>query len=132
MVQPCIWFKEEASQFSMGQTAPYFIMEKPHTGLDECPRILLSCFRARNSGGRNERDPQDEWGSRNENPNWMAAAKRATCNKNEMQGNVICIAFMGREFEVSKAEHLRGSCNATLFSDQQTSTIWGVRSLARF
>ena len=24
-------------------------MEKPHTGLDECPRILLSCFRARNS-----------------------------------------------------------------------------------
>ena len=25
------------------------IMEKPHTGLDECPRILLSCFRARNS-----------------------------------------------------------------------------------
>ena len=25
-------------------------MEKPHTGLDECPRILLSCFRARNSG----------------------------------------------------------------------------------
>ena len=25
-------------------------MEKPHTGLDECPRILLSCFRARNFG----------------------------------------------------------------------------------
>ena len=25
-------------------------MEKPHTGLDECPRILLSCLRARNSG----------------------------------------------------------------------------------
>ena len=24
-------------------------MEKPHTRLDECPRILLSCFRARNS-----------------------------------------------------------------------------------
>ena len=24
-------------------------MEKPHTGLDECLRILLSCFRARNS-----------------------------------------------------------------------------------
>ena len=52
MVQPCIWFKEEPSQFSLGQTAhslTYFIMEKPHTGLDECPRILLSCFRARNS-----------------------------------------------------------------------------------
>ena len=25
-------------------------MEKPHTGLEECLRILLSCFRARNSG----------------------------------------------------------------------------------
>ena len=52
MIQPCIWFKEEPSQFSMGQTAPSLtcsIMEQPHTGLDECPRILLSCFRARNS-----------------------------------------------------------------------------------
>ena len=26
------------------------IMEKVFTGFDECPRILLSCFRARNSG----------------------------------------------------------------------------------
>ena len=46
------WFKEEPSQFSMGQTAQSltcFIMEKPRTGLDECPRILLSCFRARHS-----------------------------------------------------------------------------------
>ena len=36
-----------------GQTAQSLtcsIMEKPHTGLDECPRILLSCFKARNSG----------------------------------------------------------------------------------
>ena len=44
---------EEPSQFSMGQTALSLscsIMEKLHTGLDECPRILLSCFRARNSG----------------------------------------------------------------------------------
>ena len=24
-------------------------MEKPHTGLDECPRFLLSCFRAKKS-----------------------------------------------------------------------------------
>ena len=24
-------------------------MEKPHKWLDECPRILLTCFRARNS-----------------------------------------------------------------------------------
>ena len=52
VVQLCIWFKEEPSQFSVGQTAESLtgsIMEKPHTGLDECPRILLSCFRARNS-----------------------------------------------------------------------------------
>ena len=38
----------------MGQTAQSLtcsIMEKPHTGLGECPRILLLCFRARNSGG---------------------------------------------------------------------------------
>ena len=52
VVQPCIWFKEEPSQFSMGQTAQSLtcsIVEKPQTGFDECPRILLSCFRARNS-----------------------------------------------------------------------------------
>ena len=52
MVQPCIWFKEEQSQFSMVQTAQSLtcsIMEKPHTKLGECPRILLSYFRARNS-----------------------------------------------------------------------------------
>ena len=54
MVQPCIWFKEEPSQFSMGQTAQIltcFIMEKPLAGSDEFLRILLACFRARNSGG---------------------------------------------------------------------------------
>ena len=50
--KPCIWFKEEPSQLSMGQIAQSLtcsITEKPHTGLDECPRILLSCVRARNS-----------------------------------------------------------------------------------
>ena len=50
MVQPCIWFKKEQSQFSIGQTEQSLtcsIMEKPHTGLDECPRILLLCLRAR-------------------------------------------------------------------------------------
>ena len=55
MVQPCIWFKEEQSHLSMVQTAQgrtCYIMEKPHTGLDKCPRILLSCFRARNSDCR--------------------------------------------------------------------------------
>ena len=46
-----MWFKEEPSQYSMGQTAQSLtcsIMEKLHKGLDECPRILLSWFRARN------------------------------------------------------------------------------------
>ena len=33
-------------------------MEKPHTGLEFCPRILLSCFRARNSDHRNIRGVQ--------------------------------------------------------------------------
>ena len=54
MVHPCMWFKEEPSQFSIGETAQSLtcpIMENPHTGVDECPRILLSCFRSRNSGG---------------------------------------------------------------------------------
>ena len=52
VVQPCIWFKEEPSQFSIGQTAQSLtcsIMEK-HTWLDECLIILLMCFRARNYG----------------------------------------------------------------------------------
>ena len=60
MVQPCIRFKEESSWYSMGQTAQSITcsnMEKPHTGLDECPRILLSCNRARNSAGRSEGGP---------------------------------------------------------------------------
>ena len=54
---PCMWFKGESSQFSMGQTAQSLtcsIMEKPHTGLDECPKILLLCFRARTSVQRSQ------------------------------------------------------------------------------
>ena len=50
MVQTCIWFKEELGQFSVGQTAQSLtcsIMEKPCTGLDDCLRMLLSCFRKR-------------------------------------------------------------------------------------
>ena len=52
MVQPCVWVKEESSQFFIGQIAQSItcsIMEKLHTGLDECHRTLLSCFKARNS-----------------------------------------------------------------------------------
>ena len=47
-----MWFLEDPSQFSVGQTVQNrtcSIMEKPHTGLDDCLRVLLSCFRARNS-----------------------------------------------------------------------------------
>ena len=61
MVQTCIWFKEEPSQFSMGQTAQGLtcsIMEKPLTWLEESLRILLSCFRARNSASKS--GPCDE------------------------------------------------------------------------
>ena len=55
MVQPCVWVKEEQTQFSMGQTAQsltYSIMVKQHTRLDECPTIILLCFKARSSGAR--------------------------------------------------------------------------------
>ena len=44
---------EEPSQFSVGQTAQSLscsVMEKPHTGWDDCLVILLSCFRKRMSG----------------------------------------------------------------------------------
>ena len=43
---------EEPSQFSMGQTAQSLtcpIMEKQHTGLDDCLRMLLACSRKRMS-----------------------------------------------------------------------------------
>ena len=41
-------FMEEPSQFLVGHTAKSLtcsIMEQPHTGLDDCLNILLSCFR---------------------------------------------------------------------------------------
>ena len=52
MVQTCIWFKEGPSQFSMGQIAQSLtcsIMEKPHTELDDCLRMLQACCRKRMS-----------------------------------------------------------------------------------
>ena len=48
-----MWFMEEPSQFSVGQTAQSLtssIAEKPHIGLDDCLNLLLSCFRKRMSG----------------------------------------------------------------------------------
>ena len=52
MDQPCIWFKRktQASSPNSPDSLPCSIMEKPHGVLDECPRILFSCFRARHSG----------------------------------------------------------------------------------
>ena len=60
-----MWLKEEPNQFSMGQTAQTaqsltcFIMEKPHTGLGNCRRILLPCLKVRNFGER-ERERERE------------------------------------------------------------------------
>ena len=48
-------FIEEPSWFSVGQTAESLtssIMDKPHTGLDDCLRILLSCFREKMSDNK--------------------------------------------------------------------------------
>ena len=46
------WSMEEPSQFSVGQTAQSLtssIIEKPHTGLDDCLRMLQACFRKKMS-----------------------------------------------------------------------------------
>ena len=51
--QPCMWFMEELSQFSVGTTAQRLtcsIMEKPQPGLDDCLRMLLPSCRKRMSG----------------------------------------------------------------------------------
>ena len=48
-----VWFMEEPSQYYMGQTAQSqtcSIMEEPHTVLDDCLNMLLSCFIKRLSG----------------------------------------------------------------------------------
>ena len=53
-----MWFMEEGSKFFVGQTAQSltcFIIDKPHTGLNDCLRILLSYFRKRMSAGAAER-----------------------------------------------------------------------------
>ena len=52
VIQLCMWFMEEPSQFYVGQTTQSLtcsIMEKPHRGLDDCLRMLLPCFRIRMS-----------------------------------------------------------------------------------
>ena len=43
-----MWFMEETRQFSVGQTAQnitFSVIEKPHTELDHCLRMLQACFR---------------------------------------------------------------------------------------
>ena len=50
--QPCMWFMEEPSQFSVDltpQSLTCSIMKGPHTGLDDCLMVLLMCFRKRMS-----------------------------------------------------------------------------------
>ena len=45
--QSSMWFMVEPTQFSVGQTPHSLtcsIMEKPHTGLDDRPRMLQACF----------------------------------------------------------------------------------------
>ena len=58
VVQPCIWFKKEPSRdLHAGPNSTesnLFAFNHIHTGLDECPRILLPCFRARNSDAGTE------------------------------------------------------------------------------
>ena len=47
-----MWFMEEPSQFSVGQTAKSLIcsiMETPHTGTDDCLNMVLACLRKRMS-----------------------------------------------------------------------------------
>ena len=42
-----MWFMEEPSKFSMGETAQILIcslMEKRHTGSEDCLNMLLACF----------------------------------------------------------------------------------------
>ena len=41
----CMWFME-------AQTLTCSIMEKPHTGLDDCLNMLLACFTKKMSGTR--------------------------------------------------------------------------------
>ena len=53
MVLPSCGSRKEPNQLSSwhwtARSLTCSVMEKPHIGLDECPRILCSCFRARNS-----------------------------------------------------------------------------------
>ena len=54
-----MWFMEEPSQFPVGETAQSLdcsIMEKPHSGLDDCLRVLQACFRKRMSVVRRRGD----------------------------------------------------------------------------
>ena len=54
-------------QFSVGQTAQSLtcsIVEKPHTRLDDCLRILLSYFRKRMSASRVEGHSKKRGGAR--------------------------------------------------------------------
>ena len=56
---------EEPIQFSLGQTAQSLTcsnMEKPHTGLDDCLKMLLACSRKMMSAQEEERSTEPDPG----------------------------------------------------------------------
>ena len=54
------------------------------TGLDHCPRILLSCFRARTSGGRQGKLELMERAIRERRRRWLGADKSKCSGLNKM------------------------------------------------
>ena len=130
MVQPCIWFKEEPSQFSMGQTAQSLtcsIMEKPHTGQDDCPRILLSCFRARTPGCRSRRMRKGEAGTKCElmdvDPSLPSSTQHTTC--------VQCNACSEWVHGISTLSH-HSECQSDLVAISKGFLNLAVRSAVLF
>ena len=59
IIQPCMWFLHDGTGgkapccLTHGELARVF--HEPHTGLDDCLNMLLSCFRTRTSGYRRRR-----------------------------------------------------------------------------
>ena len=100
MVQSYIWFKDDPSQFSIGQTAESNLfhhgeLEKPHRVLDGCSRILLSCFRAR--------APEEE-----------ATAEETDKTRSFARSLLRCFVI-SRSSPVSKIDNLGGLRRATAY-----------------
>ena len=86
----------------------YYIMEKPHTGLDECPTILLLCFRARISALKNI----DLWSG-------LRLHRWEKCHK--------IFYFLGSPTSIGVAIFLRQFCHFVLHSIE-SALIWESRS----